>query len=199
MEWKERLEEYTLTVMHTDRLNLRPFVQEDLADLHEYSKSPKVGKSAGLIPHKDIRESEKVLRQFIDNDFVWAMVKMPDGKVIGAVQLCVDDKRQNLKARTFGCVTSEDYWGMGLGVEALRAVVRYAFEELEMDIVSTYCCTFNERSRRMINRCGFVLDGILRMAGRTYDGEQYDEECYSMTRKEYLKLASNGHDVAEVI
>ena len=32
MEWKERLEEYTLTVMRTDRLTLRPFVQEDLSD-----------------------------------------------------------------------------------------------------------------------------------------------------------------------
>lgn len=94
---------------------------------------------------------------------------------------------------------SEDYWGRGLGVEALKAVVRYAFEELELDIVSTYCCTFNERSKRMINRYGFVLDGILRMAGRTYDGEQYDEECYSMTRQEYMKLTSKGHNVAEVI
>ncbi len=188
-----------MTVMHTDRLTLRPFVQGDLADLYEYSKSPNVGKSAGLKPHEDIRESANVLRRFIDNDSVWAVVKIPEGKVIGAVQLCADDKRQNIKARTFGCVMSEDYWGLGLGVEALKAVVRYAFEELDLDIVSTYCCTFNERSRRMINRCGFVLEGTLRMVGKTYDGEQYDEECYSMTRTDYLKIASNGHDAAEVI
>ena len=43
--------------------------------------------------------------------------------------------------------------------EALRAMVRYAFEVMQMDVVGISHFTENARSRRVIEKCGFSYLG----------------------------------------
>ena len=48
------------------------------------------------------------------------------------------------------------YWGKGLIPEAVRELIRYGFEELNME--KLWCGYFdgNEQSRRVQGKCGFV-------------------------------------------
>ena len=54
---------------------------------------------------------------------------------------------------------SKAYWGQGLMTEAAQAVIRWLFEEVGLEAVTVGHFTENDRSRRVIEKCGFVLAG----------------------------------------
>ncbi len=65
-------------------------------------------------------------------------------------------------------------------------MLRYAFEALCLEMVTVYHYPFNTRSQRVIEKCGFVKEGVLRKANCQYDGEILDRVCYSLLREEYF-------------
>lgn len=52
--------------------------------------------------------------------------------------------------------------GKGLMSEALRAVIRYAFDELRLHRLEASVIPTNERSVRVLERAGFVVEGYAR-------------------------------------
>ena len=69
--------------------------------------------------------------------------------------------------------------------EAVRRAMKYAFTEAGMSILSISHYTFNDRSRRVIEKCGFVYEGTIRRAFLRFDGEVLDEAIYSITKEEW--------------
>ncbi|NLM24971.1 MAG: GNAT family N-acetyltransferase [Firmicutes bacterium] len=177
-----------MKTLQTKRLLLRAWQLSDAADLYEYAKSSQVGPAAGWKPHASIEESREIIKLFIEEQESWAICYTATGKVIGSIGLHPDRKRNvgHANARALGYVLSEDYWGQGLMPEACQAVLRYAFEELKLAVLSVYHYPFNVRSKRVIQKLGFVYEGTLRKANMLYDGAIMDTLCYSLTREEYL-------------
>lgn len=177
-----------MNTLVTDRLILRKFCEDDLEDFYEYAKNPNVGPNAGWKPHEKIEDTVAILKRFIEQDEVWAIVDKGTGKVIGSMGLHTDKKRDNDKVKMLGYVLSEDYWGRGLTTEAAEEVIRYAFEELKLDLISIYHYPVNTRSKRVIEKCGFKYEGTLRLSSTIYNDSVYDDVCYSMTRQEYFDM-----------
>lgn len=176
-----------MKAMETERMILRPWRMEDLDDFYEYAKNPDVGPNAGWAPHKDKEESLKILQSFIKSDEVRAIVYKENGKVIGSIGVHRDEKRaEDINAKMIGYVLSEDYWGKGLMTEAVKEVIRYLFEEVKLDIISIYHYPFNGRSKRVIEKCGFKYEGTLKMASKIYNGNIYDDVCYSIIKEDYF-------------
>jgi [ribosomal protein S5]-alanine N-acetyltransferase len=171
--------------LETERLLLRGWQLEDLEDMFAYASQPEVGPDAGWEPHKDIKTSRDIIECFIKNDDVWAIVNKENGKVIGSIGLHFDEKRATVNAKMLGYVLSKDYWGNGFVTEAAKRVIKYAFEEELLEIVSCYHYPLNIKSKRVIEKCNFKFEGILRCAMKIYDGTVYDELCYSITKEEY--------------
>lgn len=82
-----------------------------------------------------------------------------------------------------GYVLSKAYWGQGLMTEAAKEVLRHAFEDLGLEMVTISHFSYNQRSARVIEKLGFHREGILRKAFLRYDGSLLDDVGYSMTRK----------------
>ncbi|HBN85146.1 MAG TPA: GNAT family N-acetyltransferase [Clostridiales bacterium] len=181
-----------MKTLETDRLIIRKFRYEDLDNLYEYARNPKVGPNAGWCPHESREDSSDILRIFIEKDDVWAITDKSTGKVIGSIGLHIDNKRNNDKARMLGYVLAEPYWGKGLMTEAAKAVIKYAFETMELDLLSVYHYPYNQRSKRVIEKCGFLYEGTLRNASVIYNGDVNDDVCYSLTEREYWKLIKNS-------
>ena len=74
--------------------------------------------------------------------------------------------------------------------EAVRAVLRYAFETLCLEMVTVYHYPFNHRSSRVIEKCGFHYEGTLRRGTTRFDGQVLDNVCYSLLRGEYEALCA---------
>jgi len=169
----------------TERLILRGWKVEDLDDFYEYAKHPDVGPSAGWAPHASKEISLKILQSFIDEGEVWAIIYRGNNKVIGSLGLHADRKRCGVHAKAMGYVLSADYWGRGIVTEAAKRVVAYAFDELNLDVLSIYHKPSNIRSKRVIEKCGFQYEGTLRQAHKRYDGQITDDVCYSILKSEY--------------
>lgn len=144
--------------LKTDRLILRPWQQTDLDDLYEYARVDGVGQMAGWLPHQSMETSQTILNSFVDQKKTFALEFC--GKVIGSLGIenykeANHPELDNLQGREIGYVLSKDYWGQGLMPEAVKAVIRYLFEEVKLDFVMCAHFQWNHQSARVIEKCGF--------------------------------------------
>ena len=79
------------------------------------------------------------------------------------------------------------YWGQGYGTESAQRVIRYAFEECEIDRLEVNCMVRNERSQRVIKKNHFVYEGTLRHYVNRF-GVHEDVQFYSLLREEFQKF-----------
>ena len=144
--------------LKTERLVLRPWSSDDLADFNEYASVDGVGQMAGWLPHKDIEESREILNMFIAGKNEFAIEY--NGKAIGSLGI----EKYNEKVlpeydekfgREIGYVLSKDYWGMGLMPEAVNRVIKYLFEDVKLDFIICRHYTDNDQSKRVQEKCGF--------------------------------------------
>ena len=148
----------TDVVLTTNRLTLRPWRESDLTDFYEYARVDGVGQMAGWNPHRDMEESRTILSHFIEGKHVFALEYQ--GKAIGS--LGVEEYKEknypelkSLQGREIGYVLSKAYWGQGLMPEAVRAVIQYLFDTVDLDFILVGHFDWNNQSRRVIEKCEF--------------------------------------------
>ena len=73
-----------MAVLETKRTILRPFTQDDAADVYAYCQDPRVGPIAGWKPHESIEESREIIRTVFSEPDVFAVVDRETGRVIGS-------------------------------------------------------------------------------------------------------------------
>lgn len=148
--------------IETERLFLRPWKSSDLRDFYEYASVDGVGQMAGWLPHKSIEETKKILDMFITEKKTLALVLKDNGKVIGSVgfeDMDPDPIEEAAYGREIGYVLGKDYWGKGLMTEAVKAVIVHCFEVLGYDYLTCGHFLRNDRSQRIIEKCGFCFFG----------------------------------------
>lgn len=95
-----------------------------------------------------------------------------DGAVVGVAFLHSIDEADR-KARFAIGMFSPQFIGKGLGSEATRLVLSYAFTDMGLHRVDLHVLEFNAAARRSYERCGFAVEGRERescwLAGRWYD------------------------------
>jgi len=83
------------------------------------------------------------------------------GKLIGGITL--GNIRHGVsQSAHIGYWMGERYAGQGYMVEAVRLVVRYAFDTLKLHRIEAACIPANERSIRVLEKAGFQREGLLR-------------------------------------
>ena len=149
------------TEIETPRLILRAFRESDLDDFFEYASVEGVGEMAGWRHHKSKEESLEILRRFIENDKTFAICYKENGKLIGSLGIekyGLEDKLTEFEpylGREIGYVLSKDYWGRGIMPEAVKAVIDYLFDVLDLDFLTCGYFSFNSQSKRVQEKCGF--------------------------------------------
>lgn len=144
--------------IETERLILRSWKESDVADMYEYSSVPGVGEMAGWPHHESVEESQKIVKIFVDGKEVLAIEDKDSGKVIGSLGIHENDNDHvgsDFLGREVGYVLSKEYWGRGLVPEAVRGVIDYCFNALDYDYLLCGHFTWNNQSRRVIEKCGF--------------------------------------------
>ena len=176
-------DEANMTQLETKRLFLRPFQENDAADLYKYAKDPKVGLPAGWPPHKSLEESREIIRTVFSAPNTFAVVDRDTGKVIGSAGFTGKTREEfPQKNDELGYALSPAFWGRGLMPEAVSELLRYAFEEL--GLAAVWCSHYadNPQSQRVIEKSGFsfqmeetVVDGPT--------GQEKPTKFYVLTRE----------------
>ncbi|MEW6749666.1 MAG: GNAT family protein [Candidatus Latescibacterota bacterium] len=81
--------------------------------------------------------------------------------------------------------------GKGIGTEAARATVRFAFEHLQAVRVELQCAADNPASMRVAEHCGFVREDRLRQRHRTKAGTLVDMLWYGLLLSDWQPLVAS--------
>jgi ribosomal-protein-alanine N-acetyltransferase len=149
--------------METERLVLRRPVMDDASNVFSrYGSDPAVTRFLGWRPHVSVEES-KLLLACCDAEWAqcgvgcYLIQSREDGELIGSVSLRLVSAQQ---AAT-GYVLARDAWGRGYATEALHAMRSLALR-LGVVRLSAICHPDHRASWRVLQKCGFVREGLLR-------------------------------------
>ncbi|HJS29622.1 MAG TPA: GNAT family protein [Anaerolineales bacterium] len=87
-------------------------------------------------------------------------------------------------------IGERDSWGKGYGTDAMRLILRYAFDELNLHRVSLGVFEFNPRAMRSYEKAGFTVEGRERAAIHR-DGRRWDVILMGILRSEW-EAQQNG-------
>jgi RimJ/RimL family protein N-acetyltransferase len=107
-----------------------------------------------------VDNSRQIIRDVLSADETYAVTRKGDDSAIGSAGLLPGGK-SNLSIGAdeaeIGYWIGEPYWGQGYIPEAVRELMRRAFEDLG---ISTLWCGYfdgNEKSKRVAAKCGFTF------------------------------------------
>ena len=105
-----------------------------------------------------------------------------DGEMIGSVGLHVIDIGSDGAHYGLGYFIRPDLWNLGYAAEAARAAVDFIFRANACR-VSASCLAENLASRRVLEKCGMVQEGLLK-AHTWHDGQWKDCTVYRILKAE---------------
>jgi [ribosomal protein S5]-alanine N-acetyltransferase len=149
----------------TERLRLRELRLTDTEAVYAIKSDAEVTRRYGEEPHRSVEETrgwvEKRLVDYERRDaIVWAFARREDDTVIGSC--CFWHFDPTFRTAEIGYELCRSEWGRGIGAEGVSAAVRYGFEEMDLHRIEACPLVFNEPSRQLLLRLGFVLEGTLR-------------------------------------
>jgi [ribosomal protein S5]-alanine N-acetyltransferase len=157
--------------LRTDRLELRPFTEADLADAHRIYTDPEVMRYVGHGPVRGEAETRGMLAAYAAHQLAhgfsfWAVVERETGMLIGDAGLFYSQGTG--PEIEVGYTLARSYWGRGLATEAARACVGVAFGPLDFRGLIALIVPDNVRSRRVVTKLGMVEDGRRQAYGREH-------------------------------
>ncbi len=81
-----------------------------------------------------------------------------------------------------GYFLSDSYWGKGIATTAVNRMVKFGFENLNLQRIFASVFESNPASRRVLEKCGFTLEGI-KKKGVIKNGVIMDEYFYGITKE----------------
>lgn len=144
--------------LQTERLILRPWQDTDAKDLYEYAKDERVGPIAGWPVHTSVEESAEIIRTVFNMPEVYAVEHKVNGRAVGCIGILIGKNSNFEIGEEEGEIAywiGVPYWGQGLIPEAMREVMRHAFETLKLKAL--WCGYFanNAQSQIAQTKCGF--------------------------------------------
>jgi len=144
--------------LQTERLILRPWQDTDAKDLYEYAKDERVGPIAGWPVHTSVEESAEIIRTVFNMPEVYAVEHKVNGRAVGCIGILIGKNSNFEIGEEEGEIAywiGVPYWGQGLIPEAMREVMRHAFETLKLEAL--WCGYFanNAQSQIAQSKCGF--------------------------------------------
>ena len=147
-------------ILETDRLILRAWEITDLDDFFEYASVEGVGEKAGWEHHKSKDKSLEILKMFMEEKKVFAIVLKENQKAIGSIGIEelseeLDKDLDNLLGRELGYVLNKDYWNKGIMTEAVSKVVDYCFNTLKLNFLMASYFNHNIASKKVLENLNF--------------------------------------------
>lgn len=174
-------------IIETDRLILRRFILNDAEDMYNnWASDNEVTRFLTWPTHTNIDVTKFVLNDWIPRYedggyFNWAMEYKETGQVIGNIS--VVRLNENTEAADIGYCMSKAYWGQGLMPEALKAVMDYLFDVVDLNRIAACHDLNNPKSGRVMEKAGMKQEGIFRAAGKNNQGI-CDEVWHAMIKSD---------------
>ena len=164
---------------------LRSYVDDDAEALARHASNPNIAEFLrDQFPQPYTRaDAEAWIRHVRGRDPETIFAIATAEELIGNVGLYPQDDVYRLSAE-LGYWLAEEYWGRGIVSGAVKAICEIAFSR--SDMVRIFSCVFEDNvgSCRVLEKCGFRLEGVHRKAVFKA-GKITGEKMYSLLREEW--------------
>jgi RimJ/RimL family protein N-acetyltransferase len=149
----------------TQRLVLRPYREEDAADVRRVAGERAIADTTMRIPHPYQNSDAVAFIERQQDNFAggrsvqFAMTSAADGELLGGVGLEIDPDHASAE---LGYYVAVPHWGKGYASEAAAAVVAFAFDVKHLNRVHAHHMTRNPASGRILQKLGMRHEGTLR-------------------------------------
>lgn len=170
-----------------EKVRLRAYRKEDAPLALEYINDPEIKRLLNpAVPFPlTLDEEEKwIASQASTNaEYNFAIEDKQTGAYLGGCGFYeVNWKDRRAKAGIF--LGAKELWGQGYGSDALGVLVRFAFEQMNLNKLSLQVFGFNERAIRCYEKAGFKIEGRLRQQ-IFKDGQYHEEMLMGLLREEW--------------
>lgn len=181
--------------IHGKKVKLRAPEVNDIILINKWSNDPEIWSLlAGWHFPFSKRSTEEWIKNRNDNSMNGHVfcIDAKDAGLIGTINL-IDIDWKNKNAMTGMVIGDENYRGKGYALDALFALMRYAFMELGLNRLDAYMISYNKRSIRFyINKCGWVEEGR-KEEWFFKNGSFHDKVIVGITKKQYLKKVKENN------
>ncbi|MBK8600559.1 MAG: GNAT family N-acetyltransferase [Flavobacterium sp.] len=175
--------------LETNRLLLRRLENSDVKEVFALRSNPSTMK---FIPRPLLKNDEEALEHIaminakIDNNegINWAITIKGNPNLIGIIGH-FRIQPQNYRAE-IGYMILPEYHGQGIVAEAIKEVVRYGFEEMNLHSIEAIIDPNNLASGRVLQKNGFVKEAHI-LENEFFDGRFIDTVIYSLLKRDFKK------------
>ncbi|MTT31417.1 GNAT family N-acetyltransferase [Terrilactibacillus sp. BCM23-1] len=177
--------------LETERLYLQPFKKLDSSRIQELANNKEVANILGL-PHPYLL---KYAEDWIDThpelikkgvEYPLAIVYKNTKEIIGTINIRVD---HNNNKGELGYWIGRDYWGNGFATEAVKQIISFGFNELNLNKIWAAAISRNKASIMVLEKAGLQKEGTLRQNKLLLNNYE-DVEVYGLLKVEFTKQDS---------
>lgn len=174
-------------VLETERLRLRRPHIKDSSAMIQLAGDYEVARSTLNIPYPYTPEDAS---RYIDhvaslweegNRFSFSIVLKESDSFIGNIGLSKDERHN---CGEIGYWLGKAYWGDGYMTEALKCMLQFGFEEMNLNRIKASYFSDNPASGRVMEKAGMSYEGTQRQAIRKWDSYK-DLTLMAILRDEY--------------
>lgn len=170
-----------------EKIRLREYKKEDIKLAQEYVNDSEIKKLLNPgIPFLYTYEDEEKWYENLSaskDTYNFAIETLEDKKYIGGCGINeVDWKNSYVVVGIF--IGDKDYLGKGYGTDAMKVLMNFIFEQMNIHKIKLNVFSFNKRAIKSYEKCGFKVEGILRDE-LFVDGKYHDEVSMGILREEY--------------
>jgi [ribosomal protein S5]-alanine N-acetyltransferase len=162
----------------TARLLLRKPRAEDVPLIFAtYAQDPEVVRYLTFRPHRDLKDTHDAVERFLEGwrsgkSYCWLIFRRDPEELVGAIAARAD------QGMNLGYLLARPFWGQGFMNEALDAIVEWAFSVPSSFRVWAVCDLENDASARLLERRGFLREGVLKKWSLHPNVSDTPRDCY---------------------
>lgn len=167
-----------------ERIKLRSLRESDSKDIALYGNNKKIWKNLTDVfpsPYTQQKALKRIKKIRNKKDLI-SLGIISEGKLVGEV---IASFREDVDSRKVFIAywVGEPFWNNGIASEAVYLFTKFLFKNKDIKKVQARVFSWNEISKKVLEKNGFKLEGIMRKA--IYKDKKYcDEYLYGIFRKE---------------
>ncbi len=171
--------------LSSNRFELIEIKESHLKNIFELYSDKKVTEYFDLLPLENINEAEKEIR-FYQNRFQnkegirWGISFKGTSEIIGTLGF---NKIINGHKARLGYDLQSKHWGKGYMTEALNTIIRYGFDELNINRIEAEVMLGNIGSEKLLTKLNFLKEGTLRQ-WMFWNEKYYDITMFSLLKED---------------
>jgi [ribosomal protein S5]-alanine N-acetyltransferase len=170
-----------------DGAHLRPLRAADADALYAYLRDPVVTELTSYpvvsVPMVEAMIERSLSRWAAGELGKWGVALSHDDQLIGTCGF--NDWSPVHRWAELAYDLAPAHWGTGLMHQAVAAVLRWTFQQDQVDRVHAFVRIDNQRSQRLLERSRFVREGCLR-SFRVCRGQPHDFYVYGLLRSDWM-------------